>query len=94
MEDSVDFPIEGFDLKDYIVYDCDKKGISTVYDLFGTVNHFGNLNGGHYTAYGKNPDGKWYSYNDSFVQPMSSKNIVTGAAYILFYRRRDDPEKH
>ena len=24
-----------------------------VYDLFGVVNHFGSMNFGHYTAYGK-----------------------------------------
>ena len=45
--------------------DCAANGVSTVYDLYAIVNHFGNLNGGHYTAYAKNPDGNWYDYNDS-----------------------------
>ena len=45
--------------------DCEANGVSTVYDLYAIVNHFGNLNGGHYTAYAKNPDGNWYDYNDS-----------------------------
>ena len=25
-----------------------------MYDLFAVTNHFGSLNGGHYTAFGKN----------------------------------------
>jgi len=38
------------------------------YDLIGVSNHFGSLNGGHYTANCKNPEsGKWYNYNDSSV---------------------------
>lgn len=27
--------------------------------------HTGILGGGHYVAYAKNPNGKWYCYNDS-----------------------------
>lgn len=41
------------------------KGVSMVYDLYAVSNHFGSLNGGHYTASAKNPDGRWYYYNDS-----------------------------
>mmetsp|Transcript_1956 Transcript_1956/g.3413 ORF Transcript_1956/g.3413 Transcript_1956/m.3413 type:complete len:109 (+) Transcript_1956:2968-3294(+) len=68
--------------------DCEKEGVSTVYDLFGVTNHFGSLNGGHYTAYCKNPDGNWYDFNDSHVSLASQKGICSSAAYILFYRRR------
>ena len=27
--------------------------------------HYGALGGGHYVAFAKNPNGKWYHYNDS-----------------------------
>lgn len=30
--------------------------------------HRGVLGGGHYVAYTKNPNGKWYEYNDSMVK--------------------------
>ena len=59
------------------------------YDLIGVSNHFGSLNGGHYTANCKNPEsGKWYNYNDSSVSGISNSQVVTPAAYILFYRKR------
>ena len=75
--------------------DCKEAGVSSTYDLFGVVNHFGSLNGGHYTATCKNSiDGKWYYFNDSSVSgggSDSSSRIMADAAYVLFYRRRDDP---
>ena len=69
--------------------DCDKDGVSTIYDLYGVVNHFGSLNGGHYTAYGKNPNGNWYNFNDSSVSGANKKELTSAAAYMLFYRRRE-----
>ncbi len=27
-----------------------------IYDLYAVMNHFGNIGGGHYTAYAKNAD--------------------------------------
>lgn len=42
-----------------------------MYDLFAISNHYGNLNGGHYTAYAKNYiDGQWHDFNDSNIQPI------------------------
>lgn len=39
-----------------------------LYDLCGIVNHYGGLNGGHYTAACLNSESmKWYDYNDSKV---------------------------
>uniref|UniRef100_A0A8C1W371 Ubiquitin carboxyl-terminal hydrolase 4 n=1 Tax=Cyprinus carpio TaxID=7962 RepID=A0A8C1W371_CYPCA len=42
------------------------------------------------TAYGKNKvDGKWYYFDDSSVSSATEDQIVTKAAYVLFYQRRD-----
>ena len=49
-----------------------------------------NLNGGHYTAFAKNIDGNWYDFNDSSVSSESPSNLISGASYLLFYRRRED----
>ena len=57
--------------------------------MYAVTNHFGSLNGGHYTAYGKNIDGNWYNFNDSSVSIANKTNIVSEAAYLLFYRRRE-----
>ena len=73
MDEPVDFPINGLDVKDYVKMDCKAEGVNTVYDLYAVTNHFGSLNGGHYTAYGKNPDGNWYDFNDSQVSSSGEK---------------------
>lgn len=66
-----------------------EDGHRDVYDLFAVCNHYGNMNGGHYTAFCKNPiDSSWYHYDDSRVKPISKNDVVTKAAYLLFYQRR------
>ena len=32
--------------------DYKSAGINPIYDLYAISNHYGSLNGGHYTAYG------------------------------------------
>ena len=59
-----------------------------IYDLFAVSNHTGQLSAGHYTAMALNR-GKWYHFNDHKVNECSEKDqIVSSAAYILFYARR------
>ena len=66
-----------------------KKVNGVLYDLYAVSNHFGSLNGGHYTAYCQNPiDKRWYEFDDSSVSSINAGNAVTKAAYVLFYRRR------
>ena len=37
-----------------------------VYDLYAVSNHYGTMNGGHYTAMCQNPVNKlWYEFDDS-----------------------------
>jgi ubiquitin carboxyl-terminal hydrolase 4/11/15 len=61
-----------------------------LYDLYAVSNHYGSLNGGHYTASVKNQiTGKWYYMNDSSCSEMQdSSEAVSNAAYLLFYRKR------
>jgi ubiquitin C-terminal hydrolase len=47
---------------------------------------------GHYTAFAKNKDTQlWYNFDDSRVSPVSDVEgtVVSSAAYVLFYERRD-----
>jgi len=84
----VDFPLEGLDLTEFVM--C-KKSVSPIYDCYAVSNHYGGLGGGHYTAYAKN-NGAWCSFDDSSVnENVSDKDVVSNAAYVLYYKRRDDP---
>ena len=61
-----------------------------MYDLFAVSNHYGSMNGGHYTAYAKNNITQdWFDFNDSKVSKISENEIIEKGAYVLFYRRRD-----
>ena len=61
---------------------------SYVYDLFGVGNHSGGMMGGHYTAYIKNANDKWYCFNDTNVNEIKEEQIITPQAYCLFYRKK------
>jgi len=88
LDTQVDFPIKGLDMGPYII---NKNHGKAIYDLIGVSNHYGGMGGGHYTAYCINKDdGRWYHFDDSSVTPISESNIVTKAAYVLFYQRREE----
>jgi ubiquitin carboxyl-terminal hydrolase 4/11/15 len=62
---------------------------SLKYDLFGVVNHYGNMGFGHYTAYGFNHiEKKWFCFDDSSVNGESPNGVCTPAGYVLFYKRQ------
>jgi ubiquitin carboxyl-terminal hydrolase 4/11/15 len=69
----------------------DPEAPSMFYDLVAVTNHYGSMGGGHYTAYAKNHiANKWYEFNDSRVSSISPRQIVTPAAYVLFYQRKHE----
>ena len=83
----IDFPLENLDLSKYII-GYDKS--SYIYDLYGVCNHSGSLLGGHYTAFVKNMNNKWYHYNDTTVSEVKiEEQIKTPKAYCFFYRKRE-----
>jgi len=84
----IDFPLSGLDLTSEVMHwDAESKPI---YDCYAVSNHYGGLGGGHYTAYGLNDDGTWGHYDDSRVSSnVDPKDVVSSAAYVLYYRRRD-----
>ena len=82
----VTFPLENFDLSQYVV---GYKKESYVYDLYGICNHSGGVHGGHYTSYVKNANGKWYHFNDTSVSEVGLiDSIISPKAYCLFYRKK------
>ncbi|KAI5098860.1 ubiquitin carboxyl-terminal hydrolase 2 isoform X3 [Silurus meridionalis] len=80
----VNFPMKDLDLREF----ASDRSSSAVYNLYAVSNHSGTTMGGHYTAYCCNPDsGEWYTFNDSRVTPMSSSQVRSSDAYLLFYER-------
>jgi len=84
----VEFPIDGLDPRTWLV---DPPIEPLQYDLYATVNHYGRLGGGHYTAYAKNRDDQqWYLFDDHHVKVLSDvTKTVSPAAYLLFYKVQD-----
>ena len=81
----VTFPLDDLDLSDYVIgY---KKEIYK-YELYAVCNHSGGVMGGHYTAFVKNANRKWYHFNDSSVLEIQENQILTSKAYCFFYRKR------
>ncbi|XP_076812613.1 ubiquitin carboxyl-terminal hydrolase 19-like isoform X3 [Clavelina lepadiformis] len=92
----VDFPTSGLDMSPYCITKRDGK--PQIYDLFAVVNHHGGIFGGHYTSYVRLSDlGNsrestvgWRLCDDSHVTRIpSEKQVVTKAAYVMLYRRRE-----
>jgi len=82
----VHFPLDELDLSEYVIgykKNCYK------YELYGVCNHSGSTMGGHYTAYVKNANNKWYHFNDTSVSEVGlTESIVSPKAYLLFYRKK------
>ncbi|KAM9312638.1 ubiquitin carboxyl-terminal hydrolase 8 [Gastrophryne carolinensis] len=86
LQTCVDFPLDHLDLSPYVI------GPKTFrkYSLFGVSNHYGGLDGGHYTAYCKNAlKQRWYKFDDHEVSDLSVSSVKSSAAYILFYTTLD-----
>jgi ubiquitin carboxyl-terminal hydrolase 8 len=81
----VTFPIDNLDLTKYVI---GYKKDSYHYELYGVCNHSGNVLGGHYTAFVKNANKKWYCFNDTSISEVGLiDSIVSPKAYCLFYRK-------
>ncbi|XP_023647199.2 ubiquitin carboxyl-terminal hydrolase 15 isoform X2 [Paramormyrops kingsleyae] len=87
LDSLVDFPLSDLDMSEFLINP--NAGLCQ-YDLIAVSNHYGGMGGGHYTAFAKNKDDhKWYYFDDSSVSPANEDQIVSKAAYVLFYQRRD-----
>ena len=58
----------------------------TEYQLFGIINHSGNISGGHYTSYIRRND-RWFLMDDTQVTEVNENEIINPRNYCLFYRK-------
>ena len=72
------------DLYEFTDHDCGYDH-ECKYELFGVINHRGNLDSGHYFSYIKNENKEWIEYNDSFVRKINYFSDCSDSVYALFY---------
>ncbi|XP_062266019.1 ubiquitin carboxyl-terminal hydrolase 8 isoform X1 [Platichthys flesus] len=83
LQTTVDFSLDSLDLSQYVI---GPKQTLKRYGLYGVSNHYGGLDGGHYTGYCKNATKqRWYKFDDHEVAEISTSSVKSSAAYILFY---------
>lgn len=58
-----------------------------IYSLYALVNHFGNLENGHYTCYVRNSKNIWFKCEDHVIRKVFAKEVLESKAYILYYVR-------
>uniref|UniRef100_A0A8C8EHZ6 Ubiquitin carboxyl-terminal hydrolase n=1 Tax=Oncorhynchus tshawytscha TaxID=74940 RepID=A0A8C8EHZ6_ONCTS len=84
LDSLVDFPLSDIEMSEFLI---DPNAGPCRYDLIAVSNHYGGMGRGHYTAYAKNKDDdKRYNFDNS---PANKDQIVSKAAYVLFYQRQD-----
>ena len=83
----INFPTKNLDLSKYILSNTENKKIK--YNLIGVINHYGGSSFGHYTAFCLNGN-KWYEFNDESVSSIDERDVVTNAAYVLFYKKIEE----
>lgn len=104
ISDFVSFPARGLNMGRYLAQWCEVTGFRSnedegptepcvEFDLFGTVNHIGSMQSGHYVTNVKVED-NWYHFNDAHVSLAGGDGgdetvVQNTGAYILFYVRRE-----
>jgi len=58
-----------------------------MYGLYGIINHIGDIESGHYTAYCRNlkKRSEWLEFDDHKVKVIKDTQLITDKAYVLFY---------
>ncbi|KAK9362435.1 hypothetical protein V1504DRAFT_431785 [Lipomyces starkeyi] len=100
LENFVNFPLKGLDLTPYWpnYRSEDKVWLDKFpqsadqqppfhYNLYGVVNHYGSVRGGHYTAFVHKNNKGWLIFDDSRVAICPPERVVSKDAYVLFYER-------
>jgi len=80
----INVPITNIDLSEFVL----EYNNESIYDLYATCEHSGNIQGGHYTAHIKKDNGHWYNVNDNVLQKINPDKIITQKTYILFLEKK------
>jgi len=81
------------DLRPYLTEELQKKHGNMLCRLFAVVVHVGkNSHSGHYLSYVRNiAKNEWWKMDDARVSLVSTQEVLSAEAYMLFYRVVDHP---
>lgn len=74
-----------FPTDEFVFENSEPKKIK--YELFGIINHMGDMSYGHNSAFCRQKGAEWKLFDDVFVFSARPEQVVTSSAYILFYRK-------
>ncbi|XP_039060708.1 ubiquitin carboxyl-terminal hydrolase 15-like isoform X1 [Hibiscus syriacus] len=83
---NINFP----DMLDMVPFMTGTSDIPPLYMLYAVVVHLDTLNAsfsGHYVSYVKDLRGSWFRIDDTEVHSVSTSQVMSEDAYILFYTR-------
>lgn len=85
----IDFPLSDLNMIPFVSVNerFNSSNSKHIYSLSGVINHYGkSMESGHYTSFCKNyKNQQWYKFDDSNVSYIDTSDIVSSAAYVLFY---------
>eukprot|EP00794_Sanderia_malayensis_P019517 gene19517-21447_t len=74
LQTNVNFSINDFNITQMSVGVASGGRSHAPYNLFAVINHYGNFDSGHYTAYCRNK-GNWYCYDDNVVRDIDANSV-------------------
>mmetsp|Transcript_16663 Transcript_16663/g.52253 ORF Transcript_16663/g.52253 Transcript_16663/m.52253 type:complete len:351 (-) Transcript_16663:204-1256(-) len=79
---------EDLDVTPFLSPYAAEEGVKYIlYGVIVHIDHKGSTGRGHYVAFVKTADGKWYECNDASVTCVSAETATSQNAYMLFYHR-------
>jgi len=82
----VKFEVESLDMSSYI-HESSGSKVEAQYELYAVTNHQGSLHQGHYMSAVHTQEMEWLKFDDESVSRMSSKEVQSQDAYILYFRK-------
>uniref|UniRef100_A0A5K3EHZ1 Ubiquitin carboxyl-terminal hydrolase n=2 Tax=Mesocestoides corti TaxID=53468 RepID=A0A5K3EHZ1_MESCO len=84
---SISFPVE-LDLTPFVAQlSGSHSSWHDRYSLYAVLNHSGQTNSGHYTAYIRSGPGCWCLCDDQKIVPVTLDHVLTTDAYVLLYHK-------
>lgn len=85
VKDAIKYPLD----LDLTKFSVGNNGVPIMYRLVAVLVHEGRtVTSGHYTAYCRQPNGKWAEYDDECVRTVSPQTVLNqSSAYMLVYSR-------